>query len=77
MDVDTVARVQILDVADCISHSTNILFLVGCLVGWLFFHGISTFVGYLIPNLFLKKWSVLFQAAQFNQTAQEPHYQIV
>ena len=41
------------------------------LVDWLFgFYGISTFVGYLMPNL-LYKYSVLFQtiqAIQFCQT---------
>ena len=35
---------------------------IDCLVGWLFgFYGISTFVGYLMPNTFLYKWTVLFQ----------------
>ena len=34
---------------------------------WLFgFYGISTFVGYLIPNPFLYKFSVLFQTIQFS-----------
>ena len=36
--------------------------LVGCLVR---FYGISTFVGYLMPNPFLYKQSVLFQTIQF------------
>ena len=36
-------------------------------VGWLFgFYGLSTFVGYLMPNSFLYKWSVLFQKIQFS-----------
>ena len=30
------------------------------------FYGISTFVGYLMPNLFLYKQTVLFQAIQFS-----------
>ena len=35
-------------------------------VVWLFgFYGISTFVGYLTPNLFSCKLSVLFQTIQF------------
>ena len=39
----------------------------GWLVGWLFgFYGISTFVGYLMPNLFLCKYLVLFQTIQFS-----------
>ena len=33
----------------------QITFVVGWLVGWLVFYGISTFVGYLMPNLFLCK----------------------
>ena len=37
------------------------------LVTWLFgFYGRSTFVGYLMPNPFLYKWSILFQAIQFS-----------
>ena len=32
------------------------------------FYSISTFVGYLMPNSFLYKLSVLFQAIQFIQT---------
>ena len=41
------------------------------LVGWLFeFYGISTFLGYLTPNLFLYKWSVLFQTIQFSMNSQ-------
>ena len=37
------------------------------MVGWLFgFYGISTFVGYLMPNPFLCKKSVLFQTIQFS-----------
>ena len=41
------------------------------LVGWLFgFYGISTFVGYLMPNPFLYKWSVQFQAIQFSMSTQ-------
>ena len=35
------------------------------LVGW---HGISTFVAYLMPNLFLWKLSILFQTIQFSMS---------
>ena len=36
---------------------------------WLFgFYGISTFVGYLTPNPFLYKLSVLFQTNQFSMS---------
>ena len=38
---------------------------VDCLFG---FYGISTFVGYSMPNLFLYKETVLFQIIQFSQT---------
>ena len=41
--------------------------LVGRLVG---FYGISTFVGYLTPNPFLFKLSVLFQTIQFSMSTQ-------
>ena len=38
---------------------------------WSFgFYGISTFVGYLPPNLFLYKQSVLFQTIQFSPSTQ-------
>ena len=38
-------------------------------IGWLVeFYGISTIVGYLMPNPLLYKWSVLFQTIQFSQT---------
>ena len=42
----------------------NLIFvcLFVCLFG---FYGILTFVGYLIPNPFLWKWTVLFQTIQF------------
>ena len=41
--------------------------LVYWLVGWLVgFHGISTFVGYLMPDPFLYKHSVLLQTIQFS-----------
>ena len=40
------------------------------LVGWLVFYGISTFVGYLMPNPFLCKWSVLFQTIQISMRTQ-------
>ena len=39
--------------------------------GWLVgFYGISTFVGYLMPNPFLCKWSVLLQTIQFSMSSQ-------
>ena len=38
------------------------------LVGWLGFYGISTFVGYLTPNPFLCKLSILFQTIQFRMS---------
>ena len=34
------------------------------------FYGISTFVGYLTPNPFLCKLSVLFQTIQFSMSTQ-------
>ena len=34
------------------------------------FYDVSTFVGYLMPNLFLYKWTVLFQTIQFSITTQ-------
>ena len=41
------------------------------LVVWLFgFYGISTFVGYLTPNPFLCKLSILFQTIQFSMSIQ-------
>ena len=43
--------------------------LVGWLVGWVFY-GISTFVGYLMPNPFLCKISVLVQTIQFSLSTQ-------
>ena len=40
-------------------------------VGWLVgFYGILTFVGYLMPNPFLCKYSVLFQTIQFSMSTQ-------
>ena len=42
------------------------LFFV-CLFG---FYDISTFVGYLIPNIFLYKWTVLFQSINFSISTQ-------
>ena len=40
-----------------------------CLFVCLFvFYGISTFVDYLMPNQFLYKWTVLFQANQLNMS---------
>ena len=41
--------------------------LVDCLFG---FYGISTFVGYLMPNPFLYKQPVLFQTVQFSMSTQ-------
>ena len=41
------------------------------LVSWLVgFYGISTFLGYLMPNPFLYKYSVLFQTIQFSMSTQ-------
>ena len=41
------------------------------MVGWLFgFHGISIFVGYLTPNPFLNKKSVVFQIIQSSMSTQ-------
>ena len=34
------------------------------------FYGVSTFVGYLMPNPFLCKWSVLFKTIQFSISTQ-------
>ena len=40
-------------------------------IGWLVgVYGISTFVGYLTPNQFLYKLSVLFQTFQFSMSTQ-------
>ena len=40
---------------------------LGWLVGWLVgFYGISTFVGYVMPNPFLLKQIVLFKTNQFS-----------
>ena len=48
-----------------------ITLLFGLVVGWLIgFYGISTFVGYLMPNPFLYKYSVLFQTIQFSMSTQ-------
>ena len=44
-----------------------LLILFVCLVG---FFGISTFVGYLMPNPFLCKLSVLFKTIQFSMSTQ-------
>ena len=41
----------------------NEVFLFLSLFG---FYGISTFVGYLMPNPFIYKWTVLFQTIQFS-----------
>ena len=50
----------------CNLPDSKILYSV-CLFVCLFrFYGISTFVGYLMPNSFLYKWIVLFQAIQFH-----------
>ena len=40
------------------------------MVGWLVVFGISTFIGYLTPNPFLFKSSVLYQIIQFSMTTQ-------
>ena len=40
-------------------------------VGWLFgFYGVSIFLGYLTPDLFLYKWAVLFQTIQFSMSTE-------
>ena len=39
-------------------------------LGLVWFYGISTFVGYLTPNPFLCKLSVLFQTIQFSMSTQ-------
>ena len=41
-----------------------------CLVWFVGFHGISNFVGYLTPNTFLCKLSVLFKTIQFSISTQ-------
>ena len=42
-----------------------------CLFVFLFgFYGVSTFVGYLMPNPFLYKLTVLFQTIQFRISTQ-------
>ena len=46
-----------------IQNSAYATFVVGWLVD---FYGISTFVGYVTPNQFLCKLSVLFQTIQFS-----------
>ena len=41
------------------------------MVGWFGgFYGISLFVGYLMPNSFLGKYSVPFQTIQFSMSKQ-------
>ena len=45
-------------------------FKLGHYTDWLGFYVISTFVGYLTPNTFLYKLSVLFQAIQFSMSIQ-------
>ena len=47
--------------------------MVSCLFG---FYGISTFVEYLMPNLFLYKESVLFQTFQFSISIVFVHTQL-
>ena len=43
----------------------------GWLAGWLFvFYGISTFIGYLMPNQFLYQQTVLFQTIQLSMNTQ-------
>ena len=45
--------------------------LYSSLVSWLVgFYGTSTFLGYLTPNPFLYKLSVLFQTIQFRMSTQ-------
>ena len=75
--MDTATRVQILDATDSISHSTNTLgkgmnpiILPLAMVWFVGFYGISTFIGYLTPNPFLCKWSVLFKTIQFSISTQ-------
>ena len=53
------------------SQLKSFKYMVGWLVGWLVgFYGKSTFVGYLTPNPFLCKLSVLFQTIQFSISTQ-------
>ena len=42
----------------------------GLIFDLVWFHGISTFVGYLIPNPFSCKQLVLFQTIQFSMSTQ-------
>ena len=46
------------------------IIMVGWLVGWLDFYGISTFEGYVTPNPFLWKYLVLFQTIHFSMSTQ-------
>ena len=55
----------------------NKLLMLNCLVWFGGFYGISTFVGYLMPNPFLCKLSVLFKTIQFSISTQfncEKHF---
>ena len=47
-------------------HDADILFSLV----WFWFYGISTIVGYLMPNPFLYKLRVLFQTIQFRISTQ-------
>ena len=50
---------------------THIYKMIKRLVGWFVgFYGISTFVGYLMPNPFLCKESVLMKTVQFSISTQ-------
>ena len=48
----------------------NIIYAIWLFVCLLVFYGVSTFVGYSMPNSFLYKLSVLFQTIQFSISTQ-------
>ena len=68
----------VISYASCLGVSGNAMrlelirkvLLVGWLVGLVGFYDISTLVGYLTPNSFLCKKSVLFQTIQFRMSTQ-------
>ena len=60
------------------TRSGNTWFCLQLMIGWLCgFYGISTSVGYLMPNPFLYESTVLFQTIQFGVSTQfncQKHY---